>query len=275
MKAPGPRQCVAWFAAANLGFLGLDIFLAHDANHFRDPLEWLPVVFSPIAVLLLLPGLSGAGPKPLARALDILVAGAAILVGAAGLVFHLSSAFFVDRTLRSLVYSAPFIAPVAYVGVGLLILLLRLEPSESPAFGPWALFLALGGFAGNLLLSILDHAQNAFFDRTEWVPVIAAAFACGFLAVALIGGERAMIRVCFGVCAIEAIVGVLGFVLHLAADARRPAASLPDRFLYGAPAFAPLLFTDLAVLAALALWAMLVGRERDVGRALGQRAAAD
>jgi hypothetical protein len=257
MKAPSPRQCVEWFVAANLGFLGVDIWLAHGANRFRDPVEWLPVAFSPVAVLLLALGLSGAAPRAITRALDIAVAVAAIAIGVAGLVFHLSSAFFVDRTLRSLVYSAPFAAPAAYVGVGLLLLLLRLEPAASRAIGPWTLFLALGGFVGNLLLSLLDHAQNAFFDRLEWVPVIAAAFACSFLVVALLGGERAMLRGCLAVCAIEAVVGVLGFVLHLVADVRRPAASLSDHFLFGAPPFAPLLFTDLAVLAALALWAML------------------
>jgi hypothetical protein len=52
------------------------------------------------------------------------------------------------------------------------------------------------------------------------------------------------------------VVGVLGFALHVAADLRAPAASLWDRFLYGAPLFAPLLFANLALLAALGLWAL-------------------
>jgi hypothetical protein len=34
--------------------------------------------------------------------------------------------------------------------------------------------LALGGFVGNLGLSLLDHAQDGFFRWTEWIPVVAA-----------------------------------------------------------------------------------------------------
>jgi hypothetical protein len=53
----------------------------------------------------------------------------------------------------------------------------------------------------------------------------------------------------------QAVVGVVGFVLHALADLGRPSPSLVDRFVFGAPAFAPLLFADLALLGALGLWA--------------------
>jgi hypothetical protein len=58
----------------------------------------------------------------------------------------------------------------------------------------------------------------------------------------------------------EVVVGLVGFVLHAVSDLRRPAAGaasagLLDRFVFGAPAFAPLLFADLAALAAIAVWA--------------------
>jgi hypothetical protein len=52
-----------------------------------------------------------------------------------------------------------------------------------------------------------------------------------------------------------AIVGLVGFVLHSVADLNRPTRAVIDRFIFGAPAFAPLLFADLAVLGAIALWA--------------------
>ena len=45
--------------------------------------------------------------------------------------------------------------------------------------------LALGGFFGNFVLSLTDHAANGFFARTEWIPVISSAFATGFLLVPL------------------------------------------------------------------------------------------
>ena len=49
------------------------------------------------------------------------------------------------------------------------LLLIRLEPSGSRGFGPWVTFLALGGFIGNLALTLADHAQNGFFFRSEWI----------------------------------------------------------------------------------------------------------
>jgi hypothetical protein len=189
------------------------------------------------------------------RHLEIAVGGTAIAVGGFGMVLHLRSAFFVERTLHNLVYSAPFVAPLAYVGVGLLLLLIRLEPVGSPALGPWILVLALGGFVGNFGLSLLDHAANAFFRWTEWIPVFASAFASGFLLVALLRKEPGFGRIVAGVLIAQAVVGVLGFGLHVAADLRRPAALLADRFVYGAPMFAPLLFADLAALGMLGLWA--------------------
>ena len=56
--------------------------------------------------------------------------------------------------------------------------------------------------------------------------------------------------------AAQVVVGLLGFYLHVAANLRSPAGTLWDRFLYGAPLFAPLLFADLAMLAALGLWGL-------------------
>ncbi len=257
LPRPSPTRCIEWFVVANLAFLGLDILVAHAANAFREAAEWAPIVFSAVAPLLLLPGALHVGRPAATRRIDLVVASGAIVVGVLGMVFHLSSAFFVDRTLHSLVYSAPFIAPLAYVGVGLLLLLVRMEKPGSPLIGPWTLFLALGGFVGNLALSLLDHAQNGFFDVVEWVPVAAAAFGCSFFCVALLRRERRMLRVCLALCAIEGAVGFAGFVLHLVSDLNKPATSLANRIVFGAPPFAPLLFTNLALLAALGIWEML------------------
>ncbi len=206
---------------------------------------------------MLLPGALHIGPRRIVRAVDLGVGTSSVVVGVLGMVFHLRSAFFLERTLRSLVYSAPFIAPLSYVGVGLLLLLARLEPSTSPDFGPWILFLAFGGFFGNLGLSLFDHAQNDFYSPLEWVPVVAAAFACSFYLVALLRRERAMLRACYVVCVVEAMVGVAGFALHVVEDIHKPAQSIIARFVFGAPAFAPLLFVNLALLAAIGVWAIL------------------
>jgi hypothetical protein len=85
-----------------------------------------------------------------------------------------------------------------------------------------------------------------------------AAFGASFLLVALLRPtDRRFLRLCLGLLAVYAAVGVVGFALHAAANMRMPGATLFERFVFGAPAFAPLLFADLAFLAALGLWSML------------------
>ncbi len=246
-----PAFALDAFIWSNLAFLGADIALAHAENHYARSEEWIPIVFSAAATLLFLPAL---WPKlrERTRVVALVVGGLAILVGVAGMLYHLSSVFFEEQTLRNLVYAAPFVAPLAYVGVGLLSILTRLEPERG--WSEWVLLLALGGFVGNLGLSLLDHAQNGFASRAEWIAVGSAAFAVSFLLVALVRPrDRTMERALLGVLAAQVAVGVLGFVLHLIGDAHRPGVWM-DRLLHGAPLFAPLLFADLALLAALGVW---------------------
>jgi len=140
---------------------------------------------------------------------------------------HLDSRFFEERTIRSLTYAAPFAAPLAFTGLGLLLLANRLVDPDTPEWPRWILLLGLGGFIGNFVFSLTDHAQNAFFNPLEWVPVLSSAFAIGFLA-----------------------------------DTHQPAASFFERILNGAPPMAPLLFPNLVVLAAIALWKMEIAQPR-------------
>ncbi|APR76545.1 Hypothetical protein A7982_01892 [Minicystis rosea] len=268
LRALTPAACIEWFIVSNLAFLGVDIYLAHAANAFAAAAEWAPLAFSAAATLLLVPGLFSASLRARTRAVAIAVAVCSIVVGVVGMLFHLESAFFGSQTLRDLVYTAPFAAPLAYVGVGLLLLLTRMERAHSPAWSAWIVFLALGGFVGNLALSLLDHAQNGFFHLAEWVSVGIAAFGVSFLLVAVLRREDArFLRICLGLLAIYAGVGVVGFALHVAANLRRPGATLFERFVFGAPAFAPLLFADLALLAALGLWSMLRAPAAEDGKA--------
>lgn len=247
------------FAGANLAFLAADIFLAHAANAFARRVEWLPILFSLVAPVVLLPGMFSARAHARTRIVEVAVALACIAVGLAGMFLHLGSAFFERLSLHELVYTAPFVAPLSYVGLGLLVLLNRMEDPAGPAWAPWVLFLALGGNMGNLGLSLLDHAQNGFFSVAEWVPVITAAFGTSFLLVALLRPERGFLRLTLAVMAVQAVVGVIGMALHLHADLSRTGVPWRDRIVYGAPVFAPMLFADIALLAAIALWGLLRG----------------
>jgi len=130
--------------------------------------------------------------------------------------------------LGNLVYSAPFLAPLSYVGVGLLLMLLRTESMGSPAFGWWVVLLAQGGFLGNFGMSLLDHAQNGLFRWTEWVPVISAATATGFLVVVLVRREATFIRITCGILGLQVVVGITGFALHVGADLGHRALGHPE-----------------------------------------------
>lgn len=248
------------FALVNLGFLGPDIYLAHSTNLFRDPAEYVPLALSLAAPLPLLAGLLALGLRgsvSLWRRLGFLVGGVSVAVGVTGLILHLGSRFFYENTLESLVYTAPFAAPLAYTGIGLLLVMNRMVDPESPEWPRWVLLLALGGFVGNLIFSLADHAQNGFFHATEWIPVAGSALAVGFLTTPfLMRVDRPFLLACGAVMLAEAAVGLLGFYYHAAANLRGPSPSLFDNFVYGAPAMAPLLFPNLALLTSIGLWVL-------------------
>jgi len=256
---PWPRDHQLWielFVAANFGGLVLDIFLAHSQNDFRRQSEYVPLVFSAAAAVTLACVIPMRRRWPAVwRDVGHLIGWTGVVVGLAGVILHLDSRFFYDRTIRSLTYAAPFAAPLAYTGLGLLLLVNRLVEPDTLEWAQWILVLGLGGFAGNFVFSLTDHAQNAFFNPLEWVPVVSSALAIGFLVVPFVVRiTPPYLWLCACVLAIQALVGVAGFVLHAAADLRQPGVTLFERILSGAPPMAPLLFPNLVLLAAIALW---------------------
>jgi hypothetical protein len=252
------RLLLEIFVLANLTFLGPDIYLAHSTNSFRHKAEYLPLWFSlaaPLLLLIAILGLELRSLKAFWRRLGFLVGGLAVVVGIAGLILHLESHFFRDNTLESLVYTAPFAAPLAYTGIGLLLIMNRMVDSASTEWPLWVLLLALGGFVGNFIFSLADHAQNGFFHASEWIPVIGSAFAISFLLVPfLVQVNRSYLRVCTWIMMLQVVVGITGFVLHNRANLYGPSTRVFDNFVYGAPPLAPLLFPNLALLTFLGLW---------------------
>lgn len=252
-----PRTWVELFALFNLGGLAPDIFLAHSTNQFHAAAEWVPLVFSLAAPVLLLPAVWALATERLSlwRVLGHFTGWISVLIGVVGLVLHLQSQFFQEWTLASLVYTAPFAAPLAYTGIGLLLILNRMTNPDSREWAEWVVFLALGGFAGNFVFSVTDHAQNGFFRSVEWIPVIASAVAVGFLIVPLAMRVRPdFYTLCFAVLIAQVLVGLAGFALHVAADWQAAGRNLFDKAVHGAPVFAPLLFPNLALLAGIGLW---------------------
>ena len=217
------------FVAANFGGLVLDIFLAHSENGFRRSSEYIPLYFSAAAPLMLLAGMALRRRSEAAwKDIGYLVGWLAVSIGLTGVILHLDSRFFYERTLRSLTYAAPFAAPLAFTGLGLLLIVNRMVKPDEVEWSQWVLLLALGGFAGNFVFSLTDHAINGFFNPLEWIPVVSSAFAGSFLLLPLLTRvNRRFLMLCAAVLGLQGGVGVLGFALHLRAVFRQPAPTIP------------------------------------------------
>jgi hypothetical protein len=127
--------------------------------------------------------------------------------------------------------------------------------ADAREWAQWMLLFTLGGFFGNFVFSLTDHAANGFFNHVEWVSVIARAFAVGFLLVPLVSEvPREFFSLGIGILLLEAVVGVWGFLLHTSANLHGPSTRPFDNFVYGAAPLAPLLFPNLAILGLIALW---------------------
>jgi hypothetical protein len=259
--AHDPQLWVELFVTSNLLVLAADIYIAHSVNQFRKAAEYIPLYFSiaaPIALAVVIAlRWMGRFHAPW-RDVGYLVGWLAVLVGLGGVLYHLGSHFFLERTLKSLTYAAPFAAPLSYTGLGFLLLADRMVASRTADWARWIIAMAMGGFFGNFVLTLTDHASNGFFAKTEWIPVISSAFATGFLLVPLLMDvTRRYLDLCVIVMLGQAFVGVLGFWLHLQANLTEPGASLWDRLVNGAPPMAPLLFPNLVGLALIGIWALI------------------
>jgi len=253
-----PALLLEIFVASNLAVLAADIVLAHSVNQFRNPAEYIPLYFSADAPVLLLVAMLAKGrwrSQDAWRDIGLLIGGLSVLVGLAGVIYHLRSGFFAEHTLRSLTYAAPFAAPLAYTGLGFLLLLNRMVAARETEWARWVILLATGGFFGNFVLCLTDHAGNGFYLKTEWIPVISSALATGFLIVPVIAPvTRRYLDLCLVVLGLQALVGVVGFGLHLWMNYNTPGGSLFEKSIYGAPPMAPLLFPNLVGLALIGLW---------------------
>jgi hypothetical protein len=138
MSLVGCAPASSWKSSSfsTWGFLTFDIYLAHSVNGFRQRAEYIPLYFSALAPIFLLMGLAFQRKRPLVwKGMGHVVGWSAILIGLTGVVLHLDSSFFYKRTIRSLTYSAPFAAPLAYAGLGFLLLLNRLPGTKQRGVG--------------------------------------------------------------------------------------------------------------------------------------------
>jgi hypothetical protein len=272
-------QFMLLMAAVNEIFLGIDIYFAHSMSGTITPNEWIPIIFGPIAgVLLLLAGLAALRNRPLATVFATLVFISSIAVGLLGAYFHLHRALLPAApagervTIDLLVWAPPILGPLTFSLVGLLgisaawmetpadsgtLILLAGKRLSLPFSKTRAYFFMVGlGILATAISSVLDHARTHFVNPWLWVPTIVGIFAT---AVVIATGtfdrlERSDLQIYMGTMFLLILVGVVGSYLHINNNLIAQGTIVGERFLNGAPFMAPLLFADMGSLGLIVLF---------------------
>jgi hypothetical protein len=98
--------------------------------------------------------------------------------------------------------------------------------------------------------------------------VVAAAVAVGILFAVVVEYRSPTVRAIAAVVMVaQLLVGLAGFAFHLRGNLLSPMERITDKFVFGSPIFAPLLFANIAILGLMGLWAL--------GRAVAREAEPD
>lgn len=271
-------QIVLLLVAMNEFFLGLDTYLAHNISGTIRPNEWIPILFGPIAgVLLLLAGLLALKYRSVASTTATVVLLASIVVGLLGAYFHglrgtAPTAPPGQRiSIDLLVWAPPVLGPLMFSLVGLLGISAAWieEPPGSGRLrlpGGWRLqlpysktrafyFVTTVGILVALVSSVLDHARAGFENPAVWIPLAAGIF--GVIAAFGLGvmdrpGGADKLTYIFAMLLLI-LVGVVGAWLHVQANLTARSTFVPERFLRGAPVLGPLLFANMGVLGLISM----------------------
>jgi len=271
-------QAMLLMAAVNEIFLSIDIYLAHSISGTITAREWIPIVFGPLAgVLLISAGLLSLRRRTAANLLATSVLLASIAVGLLGAYFHfvravLPSAAPGERvSIDLLVWAPPLLGPLTFSLVGLLGIsaawpehplesgILTLPGSRRlhlPYSKTRAYFFMIGlGILATLISSVLDHARAQFVNPWLWVPTGAGVL--GVLVAVGMGAierpARGDVAVFLGTMGLLILVGATGSGLHVRDNLTSMGMIIGERFLRGAPFLAPLLFADMGTLGILIL----------------------
>jgi hypothetical protein len=271
-------QIMLLMAATNEIFLGIDIYLAHSMSGTIVPNEWIPIIFGPIAgMVLLLAGLLALRQRPLATVLATVVFVSSIAVGLLGAYFHISRAILPNAppgervSVNLLVWAPPILGPLTFSLVGLLGisaaweedppdsgrldllrgLKLRLPYSKTRAY----IFMIGMGSLATVISSVLDHARTNFENPWLWLPTGVGVF--GTVVAVSLGvvkePRRGDVITYLGAMVLMILVGLLGSWLHINQNLTSQGTIVGERFLRGAPFLAPMLFSDMGALGILAL----------------------
>jgi hypothetical protein len=271
-------QLFLLMAAINEIFLGIDIYLAHNVSGTIVPNEWIPIIFGPIAgILLLFAGLLALRRRNVATLIANFVFVASILVGLLGSYFHILRAILPSGpagqqvTVNLLVWAPPIVGPLVFSLVGLIGLsaawvedpvdsgrlvffgerTLELPYSKTRAY----FFMVSMGILATLLSSVLDHARTPFTNPWLWIPTAVGIFAVIVAAAIAIFDQpnRGDLIVYISAMSLLILAGVVGAGLHIGENLTTQGLVVQERFVRGAPFLAPLLYANMGALGLITL----------------------
>jgi hypothetical protein len=279
LRIPVSRdQAMLLMLALNELLLGLETYLAHSISGTIMPYEWIPILFGPVAgILLLLAGLLALHKRQVAVIIATLVYLASIAVGLLGAYFHLVRAILPFAPLGEIasmplfVWAPPILGPLTFALVGVMgvsavwleqppdsgrLTLLGGRKLQLPFSKTSVFFLLVGlGTLATVISSVLDHARTDFENPWLWLPTAIGIFGT---VVAVVLGTMAQPRrgdlITYVVAmALLSLVGVLGVLLHIQRNLAMENAIVVERFVRGAPFLAPMLFADMGALGLVVL----------------------
>jgi hypothetical protein len=277
-------QAMLLMLALNELLLGLETYIAHSTSGTIVTKEWIPIIFGPVAgIILILAGLLALRRRSLAAIAASIVYLASIVVGLLGMYFHIVRAILPLAPLGEsvsiplVVWAPPILGPLTFALVGWMGLsAVWLEhPTDSgrltlpggrqlslPYSKTSAFFFMVGlGSLATVTSSVLDHSRTHFTNPWLWLPTAIGIF--GTIVALMLGmitsPRRSDLITYLIAMFLLVLVGMLGVVLHILRNLALENAIVVERFLRGAPFLAPMLFSDMG---ALGLVILLDPREK-------------
>lgn len=232
-------------------FIGVDVVMAHSqTNFFRWAL--IPIGYSVIAVLAILARIMSPA-NGVRRAFQTAM-WSGVFVGVTGTFFHLHGNATSGQVSfhRLLIEGSPVAAPIAFAGIASYAL--ASEQYRGTVRRSKLLTLVGLGFLGAVGAAFFDHGRLDFVPSYTLIPIVSgtlAAMSCFYIASSKANATET--RIFLYVLAMSALVGLVGFVLHVLGDLAGTESIVWVRFLYRNPILGPLLFCNLALLGGLSI----------------------
>jgi hypothetical protein len=258
--------------------MGIEAFTGHEMSGTIVPNEWIPIIYGPLAGLVLI--IAGLTARRHAMTGQMMAGGVfvtSIAVGLLGAFFHLRRATAWAAppgerfSLNLLIWAPPVIAPLMFALIGVLGLssVWAEEPAGSGVLRLWgerrvrlplsktrAFFLWVGlAMLATVVSSVLDHARANFQNPWLWVPTAVGIFGTAVtIALGAIRDPRRSDLAIYAVTlALMIVIGPVGVWLHVRNDLTAGGVVVMERLLRGAPVMAPLLFSNMGLLGAIVL----------------------